>query len=194
MNFDTLKKPAFIVMLALIIVGGAFAIARLYGRFSVNQAPAETVSALEVRVERAAQAALDAEAKAVEARPGVEAARAKVRTINTGAGVRDRGQGKAALIPAPDADPSPVVINTNFSNWTMPEARAEIENLVELVTLLDAQVTLEIQRGDAWKAAFEADQELIEALKKEVKKERVLTRIVGAAGVALAVILIVVLL
>ena len=77
---------------------------------------------------------------------------------------------------------------------TLPEARAEIGNLIELISALDEQLTLEIQRGDAWKAAFEADRELIEALKKDNRAQRLVAQIMTVVTAAAVVILVVVVL
>jgi len=123
----------------------------------------EVIQTLEKKAEQAVEIAVNAEFKAIETRPKVEAARAKVKSL-----VKVNVDATLPAIQSTTQDFRVVqTINIDALFETLPEARTEIKNLVELVAALDEQVALETERGDAWKAAYEAEREVLETLRSE---------------------------
>jgi len=196
----TVKTTAIIATLALVIVGVAY----LVSRRSDKPAPlSRTIEAAEIKAEQAALVAVEAENKAVEARPKVQAARAKVVSLARNDAKHTLHQpGTLAMpypragtlaMPYPATDNNSLIVSHNVNIDalfdSLPEAKKEIANLLELVSALDEQLVLETERGDAWKAAFEAERELTEALKAEVKSARRSARVAGAVGGALLLLL-----
>jgi hypothetical protein len=162
------------------------AIAYLAGaRVDKSEPLGREVQAAEIKAEQARQIAIEAEARALESRPKVMTARKKVQALAT------------IVKQPPKESPPEIAVNSRIDASaileSLPKGRG-VESLVELVTALDEQLELEIQRGDAWKAAFEANQELVEALKKDNRTQRLVAQIMTVVTAAAAVILVVVLL
>ena len=217
-----MKDMAKFLSWFMIIIALAGALGWVVYLFDSKPKNGEVVIAAEIKAEQAKQVAVEAETKAVEARPKLEAARAKV--IRAGGGGVGAGPHRENIgskqyrgVAASGANMSaPQSANSfcdqgeqqaaacgsfflsrinleNLSQLPAPRA-AELEALYELVSALEEQLTLEVQRGDAWKAAWEADQGLIEALKKENKAERFVKQIMTFLSAVAVTILVVVLL
>jgi len=190
MKIKTIAITATITAVSFAIVGAAYLVSR------VSDKPATLLKAIEtaeIKAEQAALLAVEAESKAVEARPRLEVARAKVKLFTSSklqvAENADAMQG-GELAHSCNLELVTSKINIDALFDSLPEARAEIRNLIELVNALDEQLTLEIHRGDAWKAAYELESELTEALKAEVKYAKRATKVAGAVGGALLLLLV----
>jgi hypothetical protein len=132
----------------------------------------ERIQAAVVRVEEATQAAVEIEKKAIEARPPVQAA-------------------KQAAIKATEAR-----IETNVQ---LPSpVQLEIQTLTNLIEALEAQVPLEIARGDAWQLAAKTEHELVLVFQEEhtiqVKSAWRKGLLTGAIGGAVGILIILVIL
>jgi hypothetical protein len=176
---------------------------------------AEAIVEAKAKADAAVAVASEAEAVAVESRPKVviakkAAAAAKEKRIETMAKTTDSGQLASGNLNL-NQDSLGLSFFHNPSEYLSeypPDANfrlpadvflAEIDALEELVETLEAQVELEIGRGDAWKEAAEAQQELVSAmqesheaeLKAEIKKaKRKGLKIGGIGGAAIILLLV----
>jgi hypothetical protein len=121
-------------------------------------------------------AAIEIETSAIEARPAVQTAKRRATAAKLA---------RVEVIEAQAIPPLPEI------------AIAEIMALEGYADALETQVGLEVARGDAWKDAFDASQELVAAMQEnhatEIKKARRKGLKIGA-GIGSAIVLLLVLL
>jgi hypothetical protein len=165
-------KPAAPIIAAALLVA---AIVWLPGPNAKSGAQAlEAVKEAAGKAETATQAATAIEGKAIAARPKAKMAAEAVKIATE------------------------TRVASAISLDGLPEAAAEFEAMKNLIDALHAQLELEIQRGNAWKEAALAQQELVAALQEQqgalIKAGRRKGLAWGAAGGATAVILLVALL
>jgi len=131
----------------------------------------ETVQVATAKVERVTQVAVEAEAKAVEARPAVAEAKQAVEV----------------------ATETRIEAGITVEQLPLP-VRVEFIAMRDLIVVYETQLSLETARADAWKDVVESQKELIEAMTTEhtaaLKRSKCQGFLVGSGATATVIALI----
>jgi len=172
-----MKPKSFATMtLCLAAALSALALARWCGDKKSDVEARESVRGAVKAADAAVNTAVEANAKAAEARPRVAAAKRKAKVAT-----EDRVAATIVL------ESLPVYVQT------------EIGALTDLAAELEAQVALEVARGDAWEEAARTEREVGTAVMEEAQRQAVAARrrgirlgvaVTGAAAVVLIFVLL----